>query len=343
VSSGLEAVEVARDLQPRVAILDADMPRLDGYAACKQIKSELDLDGCRVMLVVTGVLSSERLQRLASAGADDLIVVPVDEAEFLAHLAELLGVPRRRSPRMRVELLAWVSAGVQVWAGRVDDLSLHGARVSLERPLAEVETVRLRLVPAHEGEGVALDARVVWRREDGRLVGLDFGHLPPDQRTRLETLALWEVVEEDGVMRVYLQGAFNETTDFASLAGLVAPRLDFDAAGLRYINSHGAHRWTSFLEGLGGVEEYTFSRCSQAFTTQACLFANFLGRGRVLSFLAPYRCEQCDRDEIRLLQTAAVVAEGDAHVPPRFRCRECGGSLVFDDMPARFLAFLQKG
>jgi hypothetical protein len=44
------------------------------------------------------------------------------------------------------------------------------------------------------------------------------------------------------------------------------------------------------------VIEYTFSRCSAAFATQAAMLVDFLGRGRVLSVMAPYHSEVCDHD-----------------------------------------------
>ena len=122
----------------------------------------------------------------------------------------------------------------------------------------------------------------------------------------------------------------------------VAPRVEFDAAGVRYINSQGSRLWTAFLRDLDPEIAYTFSRCSIAFATQASMIVGFLGRGTVTSFMAPYRCEACDRDEVRLLQTAALAAEdGGELVVPRFRCPECSGPLVLDEIAERYFAFLQ--
>ena len=290
--------------------------------------------------MASGPPTLAQIRRLRDSGADDLVAMPVDHAEFLAHLGELLGLPHRRSPRLRVELVAWLRSGIQMWAGRVEDLSMHGVRVHLERPLAPVDSVRVRLVPPREVSDMMLEARVVWRGSGDHVAGLEFMSLTHEQRNWLEAVVRWEVVEEDGILRVYLQGAFNEWTDFSGLERLAAPRLDFDAAGVRHVNSHGARLWTSSLERVDRVDRYTFSRCSPPFVWQASQVGNFLGRGEVLSFAAPYRCEQCDHDETRLLQNAAIGPALAAHEPPRFRCPECGGTLVFDEIPERYLAFL---
>ena len=63
------------------------------------------------------------------------------------------------------------------------------------------------------------------------------------------------------------------------------------------------------------------------------------GHGKIVSFEAPYRCEQCDREDARLLETKMLVREGDDILPPTLHCGVCRGELVFDDIPRRYLAF----
>ncbi|MBI5482716.1 MAG: PilZ domain-containing protein [Deltaproteobacteria bacterium] len=343
VASGSEALAAARNLKPRLVILDADMPESDGCEVCRAVKQDSALAGCRVMLVLSGILNRATLDRLAAAGCDDVLVMPAVAEEFFAHLADLLEVPRRRRRRVAVELLARLDAGPRVFEGQVQNLSLTGAKVRLTEALAEVDSVRVRLTRERDGAAVLADARVVWRRDDSREVGLEFGHLSEEARRHIEALVLWDVVEEDGRQRVFLEGDFNESATFGGLAARLGDQVDFDAAGVRYINSHGSRLWCAFLRGLERVQSYTFSRCSVAFTTQAGLVPGFLGRGRVVSFHAPYHCDQCDRDEVRLLQTAALVAEDGPPATPSFQCPACHGSLVLDEIPERFFAFVPRG
>lgn len=339
--TGPEALEAARRVRPRVAILDVDMPDLDGFEVCRQIKADATLRSCRVMLVASGILTRAHLDRLAAAGCDDVVVLPAVGAEFFSHVADLLGVSRRRARRVQVELKARVLAGVGHWEGLVDNLSLTGARVLLDESLGKVDTVQVRLSQDAEGRGVLLDARVAWCREGGSHVGLEFTNVSAEARRELEALVMWDVIEEDGVPRVYLEGDFVETSDFSRLGRQITDRVDFDAAGVRYINSQGSRRWTAFLHGLDEGISYSFSRCSVAFVTQASMVVDFFGRGTVISFLAPYHCDACDRDETRLIQTAALVTEGDHRAVPSFRCPQCSGSLVLDELPERYFAFLQ--
>jgi CheY-like chemotaxis protein len=339
--NGAEAWDAAQRLRPRLAILDADMPDLDGFEVCRRIKADPQLKGCRVMLVVSGILTRAQLERFAEVGCDDVVVLPAVGTEFFSHIADLLGMPRRRARRVGVELMARVDFGTQLWEGVVENLSLTGAKVHLEEPLGNVDAVRVRLAPARDGRGVVIEARVAWRQEAGRVVGLEFTTPSPEARRQLEAFVLWEVVDEDGMPRVYLEGDFVESTDFSRLRAQLERRVDFDSAGVRYINSQGSRKWAAFLRGLDESIEYTFSRCSVAFATQASMVPGFLGNGRVISFMAPYRCEACDRDEVRLLQTTALAYDGEERIVPRFRCCECQGSLVLDEIAERYFAFLQ--
>jgi DNA-binding NarL/FixJ family response regulator len=80
-ADGLAAVELAGRLQPDAVILDLDMPRLDGYAAARRIRSAIP--GCRIVALT--VLSDDASRREAAAAGFDSFVVKG------APLAELLG------------------------------------------------------------------------------------------------------------------------------------------------------------------------------------------------------------------------------------------------------------
>ena len=340
VGTGRDALEAAHRLKPKVAVLDVDMPDLDGYEVCRRIKADPELKGCRVMLVLTGILSHAVLDRLAEAGCDDALVMPAVGEEFFCHLADLLKVPRRLSRRVNAELMARLDGGTRMWTGRVENVSLTGAKVALQDPFGPVQTVRARIEGSGPGQTVVADARVVWRSDDGRQLGLEFQELGGEARQKLASLVLFEIVEEEDLLRVFLDGDFVESTSFEGLSLRLRGRVEFDAAGVRYINSQGSRRWTALLRELTQVTEYTFTRCSVAFTTQASLLPEFLGKGRVVSFQAPYHCDDCEQDESRLLQAIALVREGPGFVVPRFRCSECGGQLAFDEIPERYFSFL---
>jgi CheY-like chemotaxis protein len=85
---GIEAVRIAREFQPQVALLDIGMPRMDGYEAARQIRGAL---GASVVLVaVTGWGQEEDKRRAREAGFDHHLTKPT-EPEDLERLIATIG------------------------------------------------------------------------------------------------------------------------------------------------------------------------------------------------------------------------------------------------------------
>ena len=84
---GLEAVEAAGRYRPDVVLLDIGMPKLNGFEACRRIRSE---PWGRNMLVVavTGWGQEEDRRRTAEAGFDAHFTKPVDFASVMALISQ---------------------------------------------------------------------------------------------------------------------------------------------------------------------------------------------------------------------------------------------------------------
>jgi hypothetical protein len=175
----------------------------------------------------------------------------------------------------------------------------------------------------------------------------------------------WKVEARDGEwLRVALRGEIDENADFSELRATLRGNVELSLEGITRINSCGVREWVNFVRGLEGVRALWFARCSPPVVLQLNTIYNFRGRARVSSFMAPYVCEACHGDEYKLLDVAEhfgdlyghparhSLAGGDsarsarltdwrAHVPA-FRCRRCGGVMVFDELPERYLSFLSE-
>lgn len=89
--NGDEALEQIRRLQPPVVLLDAMMPRRDGFDVCRTVKSDPTLAATKiVMLTALGQKTDQ--ERAMVAGADFYVTKPFDEEDLLALLARLTGV-----------------------------------------------------------------------------------------------------------------------------------------------------------------------------------------------------------------------------------------------------------
>jgi two-component system CheB/CheR fusion protein len=90
---GEEAVAVAEQFRPQVALLDLGMPRLSGHDVARRLRQQpwaKDL----LLVAVTGWSQAEEFQRTREAGFDAHLVKPVDSRTLM----KLLTGPQERSP-----------------------------------------------------------------------------------------------------------------------------------------------------------------------------------------------------------------------------------------------------
>jgi two-component sensor histidine kinase len=80
-ANGLEAVEKARAGRPDIILLDLNMPVMDGFEACRSLKSGPETANIPI-IVLTGDTSRESMTKAFDAGARDYITKPFSEREF---------------------------------------------------------------------------------------------------------------------------------------------------------------------------------------------------------------------------------------------------------------------
>ena len=88
-SSGDEALALARERRPVLAVLDIGMPGLDGVQVLEHIRADEDLRGIRVLLLTAKAQESD-VRRGFDAGADGYVKKPFSPAELSARVRELV-------------------------------------------------------------------------------------------------------------------------------------------------------------------------------------------------------------------------------------------------------------
>jgi response regulator NasT len=82
-SNGKEAVHLAQELKPDLAILDIKMPELDGIEAAKQIMTERPIP----IILLTAYSEQELAERAAEANVSAYLMKPVSEHDLLPAIA----------------------------------------------------------------------------------------------------------------------------------------------------------------------------------------------------------------------------------------------------------------
>jgi len=160
---GLEAVDLARRIDPTVVILDLGLPGLDGVEVCRRIRTFSD---CYVIMLTARTDEVDVLVGL-SVGADDYVTKPFSARELVARVQAMLRRPRARGaevdPARRFgELTVDVAAREAGLAGRKVDLTpteFDLLAVLTERP--RLAFSRRRLIETIWGEASGGDEHLV--------------------------------------------------------------------------------------------------------------------------------------------------------------------------------------
>ena len=90
-SNGFEAIEVARAEQPDLILLDVMMPKMDGFEACKRLKSDPMTAHIPVVMVTALDQPTDRVRGL-EVGADDFLTKPANDLALFARVRSLVRV-----------------------------------------------------------------------------------------------------------------------------------------------------------------------------------------------------------------------------------------------------------
>lgn len=343
-ATGMEALALIRRHKPVLAILELDLPDLDGCSVCRRVKSDFELRDTKVLLVAReGVLTAETAARLGSCGCDGMLVGSVSTTTLYEHIAPIMGLPYRRSRRHLVDLPIELRGRGGSARGRLVDLSTSGGRAKLNGPLTLQGDAELVVLRPDGGQAITIPVQVLRMETAGRETILGFRFLSDTGApAELDAMCLWRLAEADERATVWFKGSFDESTNLEGLRlRLRGMRwVELDLHGLARVNSRGVGEWCAFLRALGETH-YTFVRCSVPFVQQASMVPAVLGTGVVRSTMAPYRCRLCDLEQEHLVEVAGLEPSevGDLPLP---RCDSCGDELELDDDPARFFAFLSR-
>ena len=102
-SSGFQALEFLEKRKPDLVLLDVNMPEMDGFEACKEIKARSEEKFLPVILV-TARGDKESLIKGFDAGADDYIVKPFDGDELLARVRAMLRIKKLQNALVACDL-----------------------------------------------------------------------------------------------------------------------------------------------------------------------------------------------------------------------------------------------
>jgi DNA-binding response OmpR family regulator len=129
-ADGIEALVSAGRHRPDLVILDATMPRLDGWQVCHSLRRDPDLATVPIMFL-SGNDSIEDRVRGLEAGADDYLVKPFDLRELKARIRALLRRASAAAPAPAAARATLVTAGDLSLNPQTGEVTVAGRQAQL--------------------------------------------------------------------------------------------------------------------------------------------------------------------------------------------------------------------
>jgi CheY-like chemotaxis protein len=87
--NGIEGIELAKKMKPRLILLDIQLPRMDGYAVAKALKKSEDVCNIPIVAVTSYAMVGDR-EKVLEAGANGYMEKPIDPDTFVENIKKFL-------------------------------------------------------------------------------------------------------------------------------------------------------------------------------------------------------------------------------------------------------------
>jgi len=125
--NGMEGIALAIQTRPDIILLDAMMPKVDGFEVCRQIRANELLAEIPIIMITALDDRESRLHGLR-AGVDDFLAKPFDSVELLARIQTITRLNRYRRiieqrsklEELHQELLISYHKTIEGWSNALD-------------------------------------------------------------------------------------------------------------------------------------------------------------------------------------------------------------------------------
>jgi DNA-binding NarL/FixJ family response regulator len=140
---GAQALTISQTMTPDIILLDAVMPRMDGFETCRRLKQNPELQDTPIIFM-TGLSDTEHVVMGLHAGGVDYVTKPINNDELVARMRVHLSNARlTQSARSALDtaghyLLAVDNSGQLLWATpQVHQLLQDGAGAPQEQAIRQ--------------------------------------------------------------------------------------------------------------------------------------------------------------------------------------------------------------
>ncbi len=170
---GLEALHVIRNKRPDLVFMDVHMPKMDGVACCRAIKSDASFVNIPVVMV-TAKGSEQEQSKAYSAGCDHFITKPLDRDYFLLVARSFIPSINRREKRLQQSIKAVCRINNESISCTIHDLGVRGVFVACNYFGIPKSVVQLAFT-LPDGAMIECHGRIAWVNRDNSVMPKGFG------------------------------------------------------------------------------------------------------------------------------------------------------------------------
>ena len=133
-TSGVDAVSLALSRLPNLILLDLEMPKMDGAAACAEMRKNPALAATPI-IIMSATGSTQNRDRCVNAGCTEFVTKPQKPDELLGMVARILSLKKRESDRITVVFNVTGKDATRQVVGQAKDLSESGLLMVTHSPI----------------------------------------------------------------------------------------------------------------------------------------------------------------------------------------------------------------
>ncbi len=159
-TSGEEAVDIAQKRQPNLVLLDLEMPKMDGVAACAAMRKVAVLQATPI-IIMSATGTPQNRERCLKAGCTEFVIKPEKPDELLGIVARILSIKKREAKRITVVFNVTGTHASRQVIGQAKDLGEKGLLLETSTAISVGSVLELEFYLPGTRSQVKVKAKVV--------------------------------------------------------------------------------------------------------------------------------------------------------------------------------------
>jgi len=159
-TSGEEAVDIAQKRQPNLVLLDLEMPKMDGVAACASMRKVAALQATPI-IIMSATGTPQNRERCLKAGCTEFVIKPEKPDELLGIVARILSIKKREAKRITVVFNVTGTHASRQVIGQAKDLGEKGLLLETSTAISVGSVLELEFYLPGTRSQVKAKAKVV--------------------------------------------------------------------------------------------------------------------------------------------------------------------------------------